>query len=204
LQKSLRQYGGNADADVHDNTLFKWANLTFEGGLRQRAAEYGGNRATVLKFADLDDLLHSVLKYAKREGDKFWTRRLQHVIEKKSRGLGFWDNSLCVIKNVAPAIISKSIEFCIHPVKDRWITVREAMTLMGLPYDFDLAVGVNSLGGGSITTKYNHICQNVPVNTAAAVIDAIVRRLDGRDGRQRVGIVVRYDVVKQTEVMETP
>ena len=209
LQKGVRQYRGDMDADVRDNAMFKWANLTFEGGLRQRAAKYGGTRSTILKLADLDNLFYSALKYVKREGDDFWIRKLQHIIGKKKRGLGFWDESPCVIKEIAPSVIQKTVQFCVHPVKDRWITVREAMTLMGLPHDFELAVGTNSLDGGSITTKYNHICQNVPVNTAAAVIDAVVKTLTStgnwsldRRRVQAVGDVVRYDAVKQNETVE--
>lgn len=45
-----------------------------------------------------------------------------------------------------------------HPVEDRYIDYREAMTIMGLPQDFEL-VGANPKNA-------NHICQNVPVKTA--------------------------------------
>lgn len=45
-----------------------------------------------------------------------------------------------------------------HPYEDRYITYREAMTIMGLPADFELVdASVNNV---------NHICQNVPVKTA--------------------------------------
>ena len=201
LQKAVRQYRGDTDADVRDNTMFRWANLAFDGGLRRRAAKYGGGRAMVLKLADLDNLFHSALKYAKQQKDKFWVHKLKHIIGKKERGLGFWDESPCIIKEIAPSVIQKTVQFCVHPKKDRWITVREAMTLMGLPHDFELAVGPDVAKG--VLSKYNHICQNVPVDTAAAVVAAVAERLkDGR--RQGMGTVVRYDAVKQTEIVETP
>ena len=44
-----------------------------------------------------------------------------------------------------------------HPIEDRYITYREAMTIMGLPNDFELLNPAKSV---------NHICQNVPVQTA--------------------------------------
>ena len=44
-----------------------------------------------------------------------------------------------------------------HPDEDRYLTVREALSLMKLPDDFILLNPKRSL---------NHICQNVPVTTA--------------------------------------
>jgi len=44
-----------------------------------------------------------------------------------------------------------------HPVEDRYINYREAMTIMGLPQNFELLNPKKSA---------NHICQNVPVQTA--------------------------------------
>ena len=44
-----------------------------------------------------------------------------------------------------------------HPDEDRYLTVREALSLMKLPDDFMLLNPKRSL---------NHICQNVPVTTA--------------------------------------
>jgi site-specific DNA-cytosine methylase len=44
-----------------------------------------------------------------------------------------------------------------HPDEDRFLTVRESLSLMKLPKDFQLLNPKRSL---------NHICQNVPVTTA--------------------------------------
>ena len=44
-----------------------------------------------------------------------------------------------------------------HPDEDRFLTVRESLSLMKLPNDFQLLNAKRSL---------NHICQNVPVTTA--------------------------------------
>lgn len=58
-----------------------------------------------------------------------------------------------------------------HPKEDRFLTVREAMTIMKLPTDFNLIDPKKNL---------NHICQNVPVTTAEDMADHILRYLDGR------------------------
>lgn len=44
----------------------------------------------------------------------------------------------------------------VHPTKDRYLTRREGMYLMGLPFDFNL-----------VNDFQFHITQNVPVKTAS-------------------------------------
>lgn len=58
-----------------------------------------------------------------------------------------------------------------HPLEDRYITVREALTIMGMPKDFFLV---------KPNKNYNHICQNVPVQTAAHMAEEILAFLDGK------------------------
>jgi len=57
-----------------------------------------------------------------------------------------------------------------HPVEDRYITFREAMTIMGMPADFELLSPRKSI---------NHICQNVPVKTAMDMATEIKESLQG-------------------------
>ena len=58
-----------------------------------------------------------------------------------------------------------------HPLEDRYINYREAMTIMGLPQDFELLDPRKST---------NHICQNVPVGTARDMATEISKYLDGK------------------------
>ena len=81
--------------------------------------------------------------------------------------LGWWDGSPLIFHEATNAIIAKNSAI-IHPGKERGITIREAMHLMGLPHDFEM------------TNVYmNHICQNVPVTTATDWTHEIVRFLKG-------------------------
>lgn len=80
------------------------------------------------------------------------------ILSKKEKGLGFWDASPVFAKGKVNAIVSKNAYRIIHPRYDRYLTVRELMDLMGLPEGFKL---VNP------KSHFNHICQNVPINTAA-------------------------------------
>jgi len=57
-----------------------------------------------------------------------------------------------------------------HPDIDRHLTIRECLTIMGLPNDFILQGGRKNL---------NHICQNVPVTTASDMADNILKYVSG-------------------------
>ena len=58
-----------------------------------------------------------------------------------------------------------------HPDEDRYLTVREALSLMKLPNDFILLEPKRSL---------NHICQNVPVTTAEHAARMVQRYLNNQ------------------------
>jgi site-specific DNA-cytosine methylase len=58
-----------------------------------------------------------------------------------------------------------------HPDQDRFITYREAMTIMGLPSSFELLDPKKS---------FNHICQNVPVKTATDLAGEVKASLEGK------------------------
>jgi site-specific DNA-cytosine methylase len=57
-----------------------------------------------------------------------------------------------------------------HPDEDRYITIREALSIMKMPKDFELQGGLKNL---------NMICQNVPVTTATDMAGAVKDYLDG-------------------------
>ena len=57
-----------------------------------------------------------------------------------------------------------------HPHEDRYITYREALTIMGMPDDYILLNPKQS---------YNHICQNVPVQTATDMATEVKEYLLG-------------------------
>lgn len=62
-----------------------------------------------------------------------------------------------VPKDYIGAFVSHYKVCLTHPIEDRYVTFREAMSIMGMPDDFELLDPENCS---------NHICQNVPVQTA--------------------------------------
>jgi site-specific DNA-cytosine methylase len=79
-----------------------------------------------------------------------------------------------------------------HPHEDRYITYREAMTIMGLPSDFELL---------NPSKNFNHICQNVPYNTARDMAIEVKAALSGERNYVDSRLIYQYNN-NQTHVLE--
>jgi hypothetical protein len=77
-----------------------------------------------------------------------------------------------------------------HPVEDRYITYREAMTIMGLPQDFELLDPKKST---------NHICQNVPVSTAHDMATEVREYLEGKRELVDARLAFQYNFSRTNE-----
>lgn len=80
-----------------------------------------------------------------------------------------------------------------HPVEDRYITYREAMTIMGLPSDFELLNPKKSA---------NHICQNVPVQTATDMAEETKKYLNNELVLVDTDYVLQYNHTQKAEYTE--
>jgi site-specific DNA-cytosine methylase len=80
-----------------------------------------------------------------------------------------------------------------HPVEDRYINYREAMTIMGLPDDFEL---LNP-------KKYtNHMCQNVPVQTATDMATEVIAYLNNERKMVDSEYVLQYNHTRRLDYKE--
>lgn len=75
-----------------------------------------------------------------------------------------------VPKDYIGAFVGHYPNMLTHPHEDRYITYREAMSIMGLPSDYELLDPEKSV---------NHICQNVPFQTAKDMAGEVKAVLDG-------------------------
>lgn len=78
-----------------------------------------------------------------------------------------------------------------HPVEDRFITYREALSIMGHPDNFELLDPEKSA---------NHICQNVPVQTATDMATEVMEYLNGN--RQTINSTYTFQY-NGTQTLET-
>lgn len=77
-----------------------------------------------------------------------------------------------------------------HPIEDRYITYREGLTIMGLPDTFELLDPKDSA---------NHMCQNVPVQTARDMATEILGWLNGEREEFNADYVYQYNGTKTHE-----
>lgn len=80
-----------------------------------------------------------------------------------------------------------------HHKLDRYVTYREAMTIMGLPQDFELLDPKKSV---------NHICQNVPMQTAIDMASQVKKYVEGDLPMIDSTYTFQYNSSKKHEVRE--
>merc|ERR1719233_2854108 len=118
---------------------------------------------------------------------------LEHMKRKLSQGLGYWDDSLKFMGHAFTAVISKDIEYAVHPTEDRFFSIRELLHLMGMPHDYQI----------DRKQIINHVCQNVPVNTAKDWADEVVKFCQGKAEMTNFSFM-RQDNVTQNLVETFP
>lgn len=79
----------------------------------------------------------------------------EYRYNKIKQGLRFYSDEPTSYNKYTGAVTGKNVELMLHPKEMRYLTLRECMSLMGLPQDFEV-----------ITKNTAHITQNVPVCTA--------------------------------------
>ena len=95
-----------------------------------------------------------------------WTAKAQKVDD----GFNLFCRGGHFLKNYCTSVIGNGVmENLMHPIEERFFTIREVMTLMGLPQDFEL-LHPNKFA--------NHIAQNVPFNTAKCMAEQVKKFVD--------------------------
>jgi site-specific DNA-cytosine methylase len=114
--------------------------------------------------------------------------------EKLAAGGNIMRHGTIVPKDYIGAFVGHYPTMLAHPHEDRYINYREAMSIMGLPEDFEL-VGANK-------NNANHICQNVPVQTATDMATEVVEYLRGNRQTVNSDYVVQYNHSQKEEYTE--
>ena len=103
--------------------------------------------------------------------------RCKSMFEKLKSGGNVMRRGVSIPKDYIGAFVGSYPTSLTHPDEDRFLTIRECLSIMKLPDDFQLQGGVKNL---------NHICQNVPVNTAMDMAENVKSFLDGRLDNQMI------------------
>lgn len=110
---------------------------------------------------------------------------IDHINEKRNDGKGFWRVSPTVVKHDGmPTAMHKNIKTTMHYKEDRAYTVREWLTSMGMPFDFEMQ-------GENVNNYFKQIGQNVPARTAKFVVDEAVKVIKNWDSLNRDPVEVK-------------
>lgn len=112
----------------------------------------------------------TVGKWMEKNGYEKEIPKCERKYEKLKAGGNIMRRGTIVPKDYIGAFVGHYPNVLTHPHEDRYITYREAMTIMGLPDNFELLDPKKSI---------NHICQNVPFQTAFDMSTEIKAVFDG-------------------------
>ena len=153
--------------------------LEREGKTHQEFAKEIG-KGTITTYLEKHNLIDECIDWLNKNypGESVWTKTgrnrthvdyLEHVKRKREAGLGYWDDSPRFTGECFATVMKKTMMWGIHPEKDRFLSAREFMHLMGLPHDFEI----------EDERSLNHIAQNVPVCTAKDMASQVIKFIKG-------------------------
>lgn len=129
-----------------------------------------------------DGRIDKAIEWATLNNEKKILNFLNRAKIKIKNGGGLWVDTPIVFKDYINALVGRYT--IMHPSQPRGITIREAMWLMGLPHDFRL--NTNSVN------CTNHICQNVPTDTAADWTREVIKFINN-DIQEWGGVFVKQN-----------
>lgn len=132
--------------------------------------KYFRDNISFLYMLKKENLFDDFLTYVEKTNSKLfkvYVKHLNHIRKKLKNGQCFWDNSVFFCKDSICSITSRIMNHTYLVKDDRFLNVSDFMSLMGLPKDFTL-----------VNKNYNHICQNVPVDTAKDVVKMVLTQIE--------------------------
>lgn len=113
----------------------------------------------------------TVSKWMEKKGYQKEAERCKIIYDKLNRGGNIMRKLVTIPKGHIGAFVGHLPTQLAHPDEDRFLTIRECLSIMKMPLDFQLQGGIRNI---------NHICQNVPVTTATDMAGQVKLFLDGK------------------------
>ena len=191
------------DVYIHDGkaseTFLPYKFVLEKEGLTHAEFSKKVGRTTINRYLEKNLMIEECLNWLKKyypteifdnadnNKKRTFVDAMEHIKNKLSRGLGYWDDSVKFMGDYFSAVISKNIGFAVHPTEDRFFNVRELLHLMGMPHDYQ----IDSI------KNVNHICQNVPVNTAHDWAEEVVKFCRGEAKMSNFTFLKQDNVTQQ-------
>lgn len=186
----------NAKIPSRDDPFYRYVLEEMEGGItHQQFFNKITKTVDVMHYIETNG--HSyrdVKKFMLKEGYDKIAAKLDGIQDKLDAGGNIMRRMSLIGKDYIGAFVGHLPMSLTHPDEDRYITVREAMTIMGLPEDFELLSPKKNL---------NHICQNVPVTTATDMAMEIKAALEGGRDMLNGELMYQFNNSKSFEIVDT-
>jgi len=168
-----------------DRALINYAKSLYGEDWRVKTVEEVGKNVIALAMKDKFVAFRKYLaehasEYTEEEMQKT-NRLIDHILDKAAQNKGAFLSTPVICLDRIGAVMNKTNASAIHPTEDRHFNVRELLTFMGLPFDYEIISG----------RDMPLIGQNVPVKTAEWVI------------RNVVNIIEQYDNLPTTDKNES-
>lgn len=126
-----------------------------------------------------------VAEWMKSQGLEKEVEKCKYRYEKLKNGQSIMRRNTIIPRDYIGAFVGHYPTMLAHPVEDRYISYREAMSIMGLPENFELV--------NASPSNANHICQNVPVQTATDMATEVLAYLNNERELVDSDYVMQYN-----------
>jgi site-specific DNA-cytosine methylase len=123
-------------------------------------------------------------KWMQEQGYDKEVEKCTRMADKLESGGNIMRRGTIVPKDYIGAFVGHYPKMLTHPLEDRYITYREALSIMGMPEDYQLL---------KPSVSYNHICQNVPVKTAMDMATEVKEYLEGKRDNVDSDLTYQYN-----------
>ena len=153
-----------------EEPYYKYVLEVLEGGISHREFQAKIEKTTnPMDYIEEHTNYKVVAKWMRENGYDNVAAKCDRQYHKLKAGGNIMRKTTEIPKDKIGAFVGHMPTCLTHPREDRYLTVREALSLMKLPNDFQLLNPKRSL---------NHICQNVPVTTAEFAAKMVKKYLD--------------------------
>ena len=182
-----------------ENPFYKYVLEEIEGGISHSEFQEKITRST----NPLDEIEKAGIKY--RTVGEWMTKhgylneasKCERMHDKLAAGGNIMRKTTEIPKDYIGAFVGHMPSSLTHPDEDRYLTIRECLSIMKLPEDFMLQGGLKNL---------NMICQNVPVTTAQDMAVEVQAFIEGRLDNQMIDtdFLIQDNKTKSMHYEKTP
>lgn len=172
-----------------DNPFYKFVLEVIEGGISHTDFSSKINKTiNPLDYIEASKYTYKdVSVWMEENGYSSEAKKCLRMHAKLSSGGNIMRKTTEIVKDHIGAFVGHMPNHISHPDEDRYLTIREAMSIMKLPDDFILQGGIRNL---------NHICQNVPVTTAMDMANNVKNYLDGKLDKINTNFLIQDNKTK--------